>query len=174
MVHVNISHVNELIDKTMQGWGHSRGVTKPFSTAALFSEFFRDVKAVKYHVLISQWSSHLICGEAWQIWMWFKCSNLYFRKGSQEKLTEFITTLRTFYQFKTHDFGLTIEYGIPSVICGYVPSIVCSVSPIYWRNSNTAVLGRSDINIEYSEKSKQQCGSSNYSTDILKFVLIRS
>ena len=40
------------------------------------------------------------------------------------------------------------------------------------RKSNTAVVGRSDMKIEYSEESEQRCRSSNYSTDMLNFVLI--
>ena len=50
--------------------------------------------------------------------------------------------------------------------------VVCqNCAPI---GSNTAVLGLCDMKIEYSDKSEQRWGSSNYSTDILKFVHIWS
>ena len=50
--------------------------------------------------------------------------------------------------------------------------VVCqNCAPIYRRKSNTAVVGRSDMKIEYSEKSEQRFRSPNYSTDMLKFVL---
>ena len=40
--------------------------------------------------------------------------------------------------------------------------VVCrNCAPIYRRKSNTAVVGRSDMKIEYSEKSEQRCRSSN-------------
>ena len=132
VVHVNISHVNELIDKTMQGWGHSRGVTKPFSIASLLSEFFKSCQNTGCLFIIPflfrnsrRISSSPRPGK-------YECnSNVLtctFAKAPREINGVYNHTQDIFFQFQIHDFCLTIEYGIPSVICGYDPSKGCSVS----------------------------------------------
>ena len=132
VVHVNISHVNELIDKTMQGWGHSRGVTKPFSIASLLSEFFKSCQNTGCLFIIPflfrnsrRISSSARPGK-------YECnSNVLtctFAKAPREINGVYNHTQDIFFQFQIHDFCLTIEYGIPSVICGYDPSKGCSVS----------------------------------------------
>ena len=59
------------------------GLTKPISSVPLFSSFSSSSKhtlAIEYHVYIWQVSPQLSCGDTWQIWMWFKESNMHFCK----------------------------------------------------------------------------------------------
>ena len=64
---------------TVPGWG----VTKPSCSVSLFSRFSplsKHWKLFEYHVHIWQVSSQLWCDGTCHIWMWFKASNMYFRK----------------------------------------------------------------------------------------------
>ena len=66
------------------------GVTKPISSVPpflLFSTLSIYTLAIEYHVYIWQVSPQLSCGDTWQIWMWFKESNRYFKLTNRVLVT---------------------------------------------------------------------------------------
>ena len=56
------------------------GVTKPISSAPLFSQFFRVIKILVTYGISHPYLTDVSCGDICEIWMWFGESNMYFCK----------------------------------------------------------------------------------------------